>query len=207
MKCDHCGAAIKEAGAFCSHCGTRIQRPERAAASAPSATDPARYDLVAASPGLIAAQAHQPSPPSVAGIVAPLGMAVFGVFFLVFAGGMLFDDNSPGGGPPTAFKALFIVFPLVFIGIALGLAFKGMRFRAAPIEQQVLVVVDERVEVSGGGKNSSARTSYHATLQGRDGSRVEYQTYGWLAGRIAAGDIGLAFLKGGWLVDFLRLET
>ena len=207
MKCDHCGAAIKEAGAFCSHCGTRIQRPERAEARAPSATDPARYDLVTAGEGFEAARRHEPRVSSFGQIAMPLVMAVFGIFFLIFAAGFLFRDDGPGGGPPAAFEIIFMLFPLVFIGLAVGMALKGLRFHNAPVEQQVLVVVDERVEVSGGSKNSSARTSYYATLQARDGTRTEYETYGWLAGRIAAGDIGLAFLKGGWLVDFLRLET
>ena len=205
MKCDHCGAAIKEAGAFCSHCGTRIQRPAQTEARAPSPTDPARYDLVAAGEGLVAARRHEPRVSAFGQIAMPLVMAVFGIFFLIFAAGMFSSDGL--GGPPAAFQIVFLMFPLVFIGLAVGMAMKGLRFANAPIEQQVLVVVDERVEVSGGGKNSSARTSYYATLQARDGARVEYQTYGWLAGRIAAGDIGLAFLKGGWLVDFLRLET
>jgi hypothetical protein len=202
MKCDHCGAAIKEAGAFCSHCGTRIVRPERAEAGAPSATDPARFDLVAASEGLEAARRHEPRVSSFGQIAMPLVMAVFGIFFLVFAAGMF-----SSGGPPAAFQVLFMLFPLVFIGLAVAMAMKGLRFHNAPVEQQILVVVDERVEVSGGGKNSSARTRYYATLQARDGTRAEHETYGWLAGRIAPGDIGVAFLKGGWLVDFLRLET
>lgn len=206
MICEHCGAAIKEPGAFCSHCGTRIVRPERAAAGAPSATDPARFDLCAAGDGFRAAQRHEPRVSSLGQIAAPLMMAVFGVVFLIFAAG-LFSSDDGLGGPPAAFQIVFLMFPLVFVGLAVGMAMKGLRFHNAPIEQQILVVVDERVEVSGGGKNSSARTSYYATLQARDGTRAELETYGWLAGRIAPGDIGLAFVKGGWLVDFLRLET
>ena len=69
------------------------------------------------------------------------------------------------------------------------------------------VVIDERVAVSGGGKNSAVRTTYYATVQFQAGDRLEYETYGWLAGRIAAGDLGVAFTKGDTLIDFLRLEA
>jgi hypothetical protein len=207
VTCDHCGATIKDAGAFCSHCGTRIQRPEKGAASAPSATDPARFDLVARSPGYDAAKRHEPRVSTFGGIAMPLVMAVFGVGFLVIAGSFLFDDTPAGFGPPAGFNIIFMAIPCIFIAIAIGMAFKGMKFRGAPIEQRILVVVDERVEVSGGGENRSASTHYYATLQARDGQRAEYPTYGWLAGRIAPGDIGVAFLKGGMLVDFLRMET
>jgi len=69
------------------------------------------------------------------------------------------------------------------------------------------VVTDERTEVSSRGKDGSVSTRYFATLQRQDGSRTELDTYGWLAGRIAAGDIGVAFVKGTTLIDFLRLEA
>ena len=83
---------------------------------------------------------------------------------------------------------------------------KGMRYAKQPIEKDVLVVVGEREEVSSGVEDRMATTRYYATLQDRNGGRVEYETEGWLAGRIAATDIGVAVLKGMRLVDFLRIE-
>lgn len=77
----------------------------------------------------------------------------------------------------------------------------------APVVRVVAVVVDERVRVSGGGKNSSASTSYYATLQMRDGARRELGCDGALAGRIAAPDIGVAFTKEDQLVDFIRFAV
>lgn len=104
---------------------------------------------------------------------------------------------------------LWIWAPLCLVGLAVTGAQVGKanRFMAAPIRRVIGVVVDERVEVRGGGKNSAARTHYHATLQTRDGSRTEYECEGLLAGRIAAPDIGVAFIKADHLVDFIRFDV
>ena len=58
-----------------------------------------------------------------------------------------------------------------------------------------------------GGRSRACPTTYHATVQSEPCVRLEYETYGWLAGRIAAGDLGVAFTKGDTLIDFLRLEA
>jgi hypothetical protein len=50
-------------------------------------------------------------------------------------------------------------------------------------------------------------TTYYATLQSCDGNRTEHTTYGWLAGQIAVGDIGVAHVKGDRLIEFVRLDT
>lgn len=144
---------------------------------------------------------------------------------------MPFGEAFPGrsdakrGSPPTAAPptsappvearrgglawVLWIWAPLCLVGLAATGAQVGKanRFMAAPIRRVVGVVVDERVEVRGGGKNSAASTRYHATLQTRDGSRTEYVCEGLLSGRIAAPDIGVAFIKADHLVDFIRFDV
>lgn len=200
MICDRCGATIEES-AFCKYCGARVLRP--AATPGGGATDPARFELAAASPNLAVAMAHEPRPPVVANIVAPLFMAVFGIGFLAVATSMMSGDDSPA---PAGFRVMFAVIPLVFIGLAVWMVVRGVRFAQAPVHKALAVVIDERTAISGGGKNSSVRTTYYATVQFQAGDRREYETYGWLAGRIAAGDLGVAFTKGDTLIDFLRLE-
>jgi hypothetical protein len=144
---------------------------------------------------------HQPHPPLVGSIAVPIVFAVFALGFLVFSTGAM-DEHTP-----AAFRFGFMAVPVLMIAISIGIAAKGARFAAAPIRRELAVVVDERTQVSGGGQNSSVSTSYYATLQSRDGMRIEYGTYGWLAGRIAATDIGVAFIKGDRLVDFLTLHV
>ena len=198
MTCGHCGATIKEAGAFCSHCGTRIVRPERDAPAIKAATDPARFDLAKGSEGYAAAMRHEPRIESQAAAkIMPVVMIGFCLFFMVSAGGMI------GGG---AFVIPFLLIPAIMIFGAGKMLRDSAAFSRAPVVRELRVVVDERVAMSGGGENSSVSTHYYATLQARDGSRREHPTSGPIAGKIAAGDIGIAFLKHDRLVDFLRLE-
>lgn len=113
--------------------------------------------------------------------------------------------TPPSGGPA---RMLYILVPVCLLGVgaaARSLA-RAQAFVAAPVRHELAVVVDERVSVRGAGK-SSGLTQYHATLQTRDGQRREYLCEGQLAGRIAANDIGVAFLKVDHLVDFIRLEV
>lgn len=202
MNCDRCGATIEES-AFCKYCGARVVRP--AASAQAGATDPARFELATASPNLAVAMAHEPKAPVVINIVAPLFMAVFGIGFLAVSTSMMGgDDGIPA---PPGFRLLFAAIPVAFIAICAWMVVRGVRFARAPVQKALAVVIDERVAVSGGGKNSSVRTTYYATVQFQAGDRHEYETYGWLAGRIAAGDLGVAFTKGDTLIDFLRLEA
>lgn len=201
MMCDRCGATIEES-AFCKYCGARVMRPAAGAAT----TDRARFELAAASPNYAVAMAHEPKAPVVINIVAPLFMAAFGIGFLVLSTTMMgHDDGMPA--TPAGFRLLFAAIPLAFVGICAWMVVRGVRFARAPVQKALAVVIDERTAVSGGGKDRAVRTTYYATVQFEAGDRLEYETYGWLAGRIAAGDLGVAFTKGHMLIDFLRLEA
>ncbi|HEX7703711.1 MAG TPA: DUF2500 family protein [Kofleriaceae bacterium] len=132
----------------------------------------------------------------------PILLGAAGAMFLIFSQAMMSGDSHT----PGWFRFAFVIVPIIFIVVAVVMVAKAMKFASAPITNELLVVVDERVAVTGGGENSSAHTTYYATLQDRSGARLEYRTYDWLAGGIAAGDIGVAYLKGGRLVDFSRLD-
>jgi hypothetical protein len=167
-----------------------------------TATDPARFDLVRASSAYELAMAHEARPPVAANIIAPIVMIGFVVVFVGVAASMFAGDSHT----PKAFVAFFFAVPAIMLVVAVWMIMKGVRYAKEPILKEVLVVVSEREEVSSGSENHSATTRYYATLQDRRGGRIEYETEGWLAGRIAATDIGVAFLKGMRLVDFLRIE-
>jgi hypothetical protein len=119
MNCDRCGATIEES-AFCKYCGARVVRP--AASAQAGATDPARFELAAASPNLAVAMAHEPKAPVVINIVAPLFMAVFGIGFLAVATSMMGDDGVPA---PAGFRLLFAAIPLAFIGVCAWMVVRG----------------------------------------------------------------------------------
>jgi hypothetical protein len=200
MTCERCGATLED-GAFCKHCGARVLRPKDVGADTDSRTAPERFELAEKSGGYALARAHRPRVSAKPDIFFPIIVGLFGVFFLI--GSQIQISHTPA--TPGWFQAVFVVVPAIVIVSAVVLLRKGMAFAAAPITNDLLVVVDERVNVMGDGDNSKS-TTYYATLQDRSGARNEYETYDWLAGRIAAGDIGIAYLKGGRLVDFARLD-
>lgn len=201
MTCERCGAIVED-GAFCKHCGARVLRPKDVGADTDRRTAPERFDLAEKAEGYNLARALTPRVSAKSGVIVPIIVAAFGVFFLI-GGQVAMSGNSQ---VPWWFRAAFVVVPAISIVAAVVLLRNGMTFAAAPIRNELRVVVDERVSVMGGRKNSRANTTYYATLQDRGGARKEYETYAWLAGRIAAGDIGIAYLKGARLVDFARLD-
>jgi hypothetical protein len=198
MRCDRCGATIEES-AFCKYCGARVARPDRTAMEA--ATARARYELARASPGHAVAAAHTPRVSAGMEVVMGLVVATFAIAFIVLS-------QSVGGGDhaPAWFRVAFLAVPVAMVVGAGVMIYKAITFARAPVRRLVQVVVDERTSTSGGG-DRAVTTRYYATLQSEDGARIEVPTEGWLAGRIAPGDIGVAFLKGGRLVEFLRLEV
>jgi len=196
MTCHHCGAAIGEPGAFCTYCGARVVKD----ASKRPDTDPARFALAQNSPGYRVAARHQPHTPVVVKLFVPAVMLALSIAFLIASQRLLRDNHVS-----LAFKLVFLVAPTLMIVSAIVLILRAERFARAPVAHEIVVVVDERLEVRGAVERP--QTSYYATVQRRDGERVEYQTYGWLAGRISPSDIGVAYLKGDHLVDFVRLDV
>jgi hypothetical protein len=68
-------------------------------------------------------------------------------------------------------------------------------------------VLDERIKVSGGSQNNPAKTTYYVLVADRAGTRIELEATEDLAGRTAPGDIGVAYIRRGRLVDFTNVRT
>ena len=77
----------------------------------------------------------------------------------------------------------------------------------ARLERSIALVADERTEVSGGGKDSSASTSYHVLLEWKEGQRRELKPSARVTGAVAPGDIGVAYVKANRLLDFRRIPV
>jgi hypothetical protein len=169
-------------------------------------TDQSRFDRVLAHPDYASAP-EQPVMPADAGlgiaeVVMPLMLSVFGIVFLLIAVGLLVDVHAP-----LVVTILFIGVALIFVVGGVKMSARLVDFRNAPISRVVAVIVKERTEVSGGGENSQASTTYFATLQTRDSERIEYLTYRSLVGRLAVDDIGVAYVKANTLVEFIRFDV
>jgi len=135
--------------------------------------------------------------------VVMLGMAgVFGIAGFRAGGGL--------GSAVSLAPLLMAVFPLGFVvlGVFLMRHFKTKvhALENDPVESLAVVVVDKRTEVSGGGSNSSASTSYFITCEAEDGERREYQVWdGKLYGRLTAEDAGVLYIRAGYGLDFDRV--
>ncbi|MFT7485901.1 MAG: hypothetical protein ACI9F9_001753 [Candidatus Paceibacteria bacterium] len=199
-KCSHCAApALDSESRFCSYCGSELPRSEErpTVSASPHETLAQRFKALDAHHGLDQMLQHQPRSSSVAsGMYA---QSIGGLLFTGIAIGVSFLFFTVA--PPLAFIPLIIV--AIGLWITIGGLQRSANFRAAPLRRFSAALIDERVKVSGGGSNSSASTSYFATLQVPGGGRTEYQVSEDIASRVAPGDIGLAFAKDTVLLDFL----
>lgn len=203
-KCGNCGAVPAQQDLrFCGWCGSEL----------PASSSPGEHvgkPLGDFASRLAALEQH----PSIPGILkraprsgrnaaAMMGQGIFGMIFTGLAGVVFLVFLGAGG--PLAILPLF--------GVVMGLVMtvtgfrRSARYQAAPLERFAAGVVDERIRVKGGGKNSAARTHYFATLQVRDGERREFRVDEDIAAHIAPGDMGVAFVKASYLLDFSRVDV
>jgi hypothetical protein len=141
--------------------------------------------------------------PSGTGELFGLGFqSAFLLLFTVGTGVMTFLFLP--AGPMAIVPALLCVLGLVQLSRS---ASRTVSFAGAGLERRLAVWRDERTEVSGGGKHSSATTEHFVLLEGRDGQRAEVECGGDVAGKHAPGDIGVAYLRDGVLLDFRRIEA
>jgi hypothetical protein len=167
-------------------------------------TDPSRFDRVVEHPDYERVP-EQPVLPAdavgVAAAVGPMTVTLFAVVFFLIVVTLVLQNR-----PPLAVSIFLIGGALVVLLGGIGGIHKLVEFRNAPIHRHVAVIIKERSEVTMT-KHSRSRTHYYATLQLRDGNRVELHTYRSLVGRIVVDDIGVAYVKSRTLVEFIRFDV
>lgn len=204
-ECPGCGARVKSVDArFCEYCGAAMPEPEPVAPIAPSRYGDlgSRFRALDSHPGLGELMAYAPS-----GASTMLGYAFLILFGFIFGGigfAVFLGFASGPGGAVALFPLLFV---LIGVGISIGGLVKIVRFSNAPLRREPACVTGERTQVSGGGRNRSASTSYYVTLEFPDGRRHEYRTKGSVVGEVSEGDLGMAYLRGGYLLDFRRVRV
>ncbi|AMX00199.1 DUF2500 domain-containing protein [Rummeliibacillus stabekisii] len=103
--------------------------------------------------------------------------------------------------------SLFTIVPIIVgigfvivIGILITRAAKGLNTwttnNNSPILTVPVAIVAKRTEVSGGGQDSMATTSYYATFELEDGERVELRVSGKVYGSFVEGDNGTLTYQG-----------
>lgn len=221
--CEHCGAAVRtENAVFCEYCGTKLPErsvPPQAGTTAPGSPfgdRPARFSALHVHPER---EALQTADVDLARHAVGLGLqVVFLIVFVVIAltmagGACTMGVGADAMGVPGGNWAggMFMLVPLLIggVGVAMLVALlrRSARFASSPLERLDRLWIDERTELSGGGGDSSAKTTYYATLEAEDGGRREFTVGGKLTGRCSPGDMGVAFVKGDVLVDFRRVSV
>ena len=108
----------------------------------------------------------------------------------------------------AVFCAPLALLPLTILVLCLFGMAKQLTVRSAedgPLARHLALVVEGRSEISSGPDLQEATD--HTTLELEDGSRHEVPTLRDVATEIAPGDIGVAFLRGGTLVEFGRVSV
>ena len=197
LRCESCGAAARQDESECRYCGSG-----RMSTAPVAAREPTSDELLAEvrdHPRFGELMRHQPS---AGGHYASAGCTV--AFLVAFTGMAIFMTAKFQMAP-----APMSYFPLLFVGFGIfGLIStirKTSRLANAPLIRTPAQVLDERVSVSGGGKNQRATTTYYVTLSREGGSRKEYQASAKVAGDVVRGDVGVAYLKDDHLLEFRRL--
>lgn len=227
-ECANCGASEFGEHGECPYCGSRgvVHPVARVAARARTGRGDetaARFAALRAHPRFRAAMTARPRVPSLgASAVLPI---LFGLLFAGTAAGIglsahavtrtVRHDRMPVFEPfetaSSAFDGVFSLFTGAFVLIGLAIAGYGVyrlvRWSGAETRAVAALVADRRTEVSGGGRNSSATTTYHVTLETPGGSRREYTVRPSARGQAVAGEIGVAYVHDGTVIGFERFDV
>ncbi len=192
MKCPFCGALIQSADVRCPSCGNTI--PQLSVAS--GAQEPLSPELSAQSAELEELLRHTPS--AARKVVEFALMTLFGLPFTGFA--IFFIVSSRRSGAPLIFQ----LFPLIFVLVGLVMIAGGLRglvrLLTSPLIRLPAVILGKREERSRSAETTS--TTYYLTIKTDDGREKEYHVPGRLFSKCERGDAGIAYTKGGCLLDF-----
>lgn len=213
-ECPHCGAKIgAHSTEYCEYCGTVLPREEP---REPARREPSRLDRFDALRGHSDYNRlmHR-EPPSSGLVFAGVGSIVGALVFVGIAGTMatfFFGAAGPARqAGPSAFGVLFTIVPVAVVIAGIFMLVKAIggtaKVAGAPMLRTPALIVDKRTRVSGGGEHSRAQTRYFVTIENQDGRREELRAHGHVAGTLASDDIGIAYVKGGHLVAFERVDV
>lgn len=197
MNCPSCGKAIRPEESVCPYCDRTIRQPAATVAkeevNVPELRRHSREldELLRYTPSAVGKGA---------GLVV---LSVFGFVFTAFA--IFFIVASKGADAPRVFR----LFPLIFVlagVVMMGTGIRGLvKLTTSPVERLPAVIIGKRQRYSSSSRGSGS-TSYYITIETEDGERKEHSVRGRLYGQVERGDAGVAYLRGGYLLDFRRVR-
>jgi hypothetical protein len=197
MNCPSCGKAIRPEESVCPYCGSTIRQP----AGTPAPEEINVSELRRHSRELEELLGYTPSAVRTGARLVIL--SVFGFVFTAFA--IFFIVVSKGEGAPRVFRLFPLIFVLVGV-VMMGGGIRGLvKLTTSPLERLPAAVVGKRQHYSSSSQGSGT-TSYYLTIETEDGQRKEHSVRGRLYGQVERGDAGVAYLRGGYLLDFRRVR-
>ncbi len=201
-RCANCGAVpTRGAANFCDSCGAELPRDGAPPPPTPFVDTEERFRLLAEHEDyerLMSLEADVPSERSVHLLQLLAGVTLLGTVGLLIA------------GFTAAFFAPLAVALVVGLGILLfslvDAVTRRQRYAKAPLQRLPALVLEEHTRFTGGGREEVS-TQYTTTLLLQDGKRLEVRTVKEVVGRVTRGDIGVAYLKGGLLIEFGRVAV
>jgi hypothetical protein len=214
--CPACGGKVPHPPpAVCTYCGAALHppaSPPAAGARPPALALKERLDALARHPRFSDLLRREPGAGAQYfqwGATAAVGV-VFATIALFMFSTARSVTHFPAGATDS-FGSIFGLVCLFFVAVGVLVVASSMKktaaFAAAPLERLQALVADKRTEVSGGGDGSAATTRYFVTIETGDGRRLEVGAAGKVAGKAVAGDVGIAYVKGGVLLDFERVQV
>ena len=197
-RCPHCHAKITAPRPeACGYCGVALPAAHEPAPVAPQDVRAGRLAGVRENAEFSELMGRTPSTAGMAfGLVFMIGfMVLFAGVALFMAAGIL----GMGGGVLAVVPAGMAVLAVLVLGV---FAVKAARTIRAPLQRVPAEVLDERVELTGEGQNHHTRSRNYVLLEFENGVRRECRTSGRIAGRVAPGDVGVAYFKRDYLFDF-----
>jgi hypothetical protein len=192
MNCPSCGARLMSGENECPYCGSPVEQPR---ASSPETSHD--FGPLLKSRDLQELLMYTPS--SVRARAGQAFLMIFGLVFTSFA--IFFIVMAKRSGAPLIFR----LFPMIFVLVGAGMLIGGLRglvkLATSPLERLPAVIVGKRQQYDTDSRGSGS-TSYYVTIQTEDGERKEHLVQGRLYGEVQRGDAGVAYLKGGFLLDF-----
>ena len=199
MKCPSCGADIPEDSLRCEYCGSSV--PRSSAGSGQASASP--FERIKQSPqyALHNATARLEKLPKLGLIETAIPV----VFLLIFIAGSGFMALMFLGlaGPMAIVPIGFVIIGVLMLISTLQ---KTARFKSSKSLGRPAIIRAKRTEVSGGGNDHSARTSYYFTAEFENGQRDEFEAESTLYARVAEGDAGVLYTRSTMAQDFDRVE-
>jgi len=193
MNCPSCGGRVEASELRCRYCGKLIPQSSAAEKRTDASQLPGQTEEL---------EKLLRYTPSATGVGAGhVFITIFGLIFTSFA--VFFIVTARRHGAPVIFQ----VFPLIFVLVGLAMVGGGVRglvrLATSPLHRLPARVIGKRQEDSSTTPAKGARsTTYYVTIETEDGQRKEHSVRGSLYGQLERGDAGVAYMKGGFLIDF-----